>query len=89
MSGAAGGRAQPAAAPHVMEHLQVGPGGVRLLPQRHDLPQQHPERPHVRLAGEHAVHQGLGGHPPHRQQALPLLAVVVVLVDVTGQAKVA
>lgn len=44
--------------------------------------------PDIRMSGEHAVLERLGGHPAHRQQPLPALPVIVGLVDVPGHAEI-
>lgn len=41
---------------------------IKALTQRHNLPQQYPERPHVRVMAVHVVEQRLGRHPAHRQR---------------------
>lgn len=40
------------------------------------------------MCSEDSVLQGLGGHPPDGQEALPSFAVVVGLVDVSRHPKV-
>lgn len=44
--------------------------------------------PDVGVSGEHAVFEGLGGHPTHRQKALPSFPVIVSLVDVSRHAEI-
>lgn len=61
---------------------------VRRRTQRHHLPDQHSETPHVGLDREDVVVQGLRGHPSDRQAALGLALVDVTGDDVTGKTEV-
>ena len=51
------------------ELLDGGDGGVRVRPHRHDLPQEHAERPHVRLRRVPPLEERLRGHPLDGQPA--------------------
>lgn len=44
--------------------------------------------PDVRVSGENAVLEGLGGHPAHGQKSFPSFPVVVCLVDVSCHAEI-
>lgn len=77
-----------AVAQQLEEFLDVGHRRVGRSAQRHDLPQEDAERPHVRLAGVNALEQGFRRHPFDRKPAVGGLAVVFVHVDVTRQSEV-
>lgn len=62
---------------HHLHHFLVGEAIVGLQAVAEDLPQHDSERPDVRVCGELAVRDGLGGHPADWQQGFGLEAVVV------------
>uniref|UniRef100_A0A8W7P686 Uncharacterized protein n=1 Tax=Anopheles coluzzii TaxID=1518534 RepID=A0A8W7P686_ANOCL len=85
---AALGCVEPTATRYQLHHVPVGQAGVGHQAQAEHLPQQHPERPHVRLGGEDTVQERFRWHPLDRQHRLATLAVVVGAVDVTGHTEV-
>lgn len=58
-----------------MWRLRAGVTGVPLIPD-------------IRVRGEDSVLEGLRGHPAHRQQPFPSLAVIVCLIDVSRHPKI-
>ena len=77
-----------AIAEQLEELLDVGDGGVGRPAQRHNLPEEDAEGPHVRLAGVDALEQGFGRHPLDGQPAVGGLPVVLVHVDVSRQSEI-
>ena len=51
-------------------YLIVGQLVPGLLPVGEDLPEHHPQAPHVTLCGELPVHDALWGHPADRQHGV-------------------
>ena len=49
-----------------LHDFPIGEALVRKAAKRAELPEGHPQAPHVRLGGEHTVREGLGRHPAHR-----------------------
>ena len=73
-----------------VHHLIVGQGRIRRLPERHNLPHNHAERPDIRFWRVNVVVQRLRGHPLHREHAVLLGASVVALpVHLPGQTEIA
>lgn len=70
------------------ETLNVGHGRVRCPAERHDLPEEDAEGPNVRLARVDTLEESLRSHPLDGQPAVRRLAVVLVHVHVSGEAKV-
>ena len=81
---------QPVAVPHLPHHLPRTHPRVRGGAQRHDLPHQDTEPPHVRLGSEDGEVERLRGHPPDGQGSLRLLLVHLTaqVPEVPGQAEV-
>ncbi len=70
------------------EPLNVGDRRIRSTTKRHDLPEEDAKGPDVRLARVHALEEGFGCHPLDGKPAVCRLAVVLVHVNVTGQAEI-
>lgn len=73
---------------HIGHDLLIGKTLVGNLGQSGHLPQHHTIAPHVRLACELSITNGLGSHPTDWQETASLLSVVFRLVDVASHAKV-
>lgn len=55
---------------YLTHHFPGRQSRIRDVPQRSNIPDQHPETPHIRLNWKYVIIEGLGGHPPGEQPPL-------------------
>lgn len=70
------------------ERFNVVQFRVRRFGERGHLPQEHAERPDVRLTRVESHEQRLGRHPLHRQQSAGARSVIFTVVNISCQAEI-